>query len=666
MANVLNIGASALMAFQRAMATTGNNVANVNTEGYSRQTVNLSTRIPQYTGSGYIGSGVQVVNVRRQYDDFLAAQVRGSHSAVADFETYYSYASQIDQTVADTDMGVDATVQDFFDAMQQLSDDPSSTSVREVLLSESQSMVERFNYFQRQFEDTRTRLHSDMGLVVDEVNRLAEEIVDLNRAITGAPGFHRGILPNDLLDQRDQRIQDLSQFVNVSILEQDDGNVNVYFGKGQALVLGDQASQLSLVHSPETADHMEIGYAFGGGSPSIISQQVTGGKLGGLLTVRDEILDQGQRQLGLLAVALTQDINDQHRLGMGLNGSTGNAFFADLNVTAAIAHADNDPATDVTLDAQVTNVSHLRPDEYRVEFEAGQYTVTRLSDKQVVGGPVAGFPLDLSDTEGFIINQPSGASVADGDSFLLRPTYSAAANFSRVLNDTQDVAAALRVEVGDSVPNVANTGAGLVSDISLRNVVTPPLGAGPITLTLTYAGANTLTYDDGAGSSGSLTYTPASDASGKAMSAVLSNPPAYEFDLRFTLSGAPAVGDTFTVQITDNGALSAVSDNRNALFMDGLQNAKTLLASGRPTATYQDAFANYVALTGSKTRQANINLQAQQGLLEVNRDAMQAISGVNLDEEAANLIRFQQAYQAAAQVISTAKTVFDTLISAVR
>ncbi len=234
---------------------------------------------------------------------------------------------------------------------------------------------------------------------------------------------------------------------------------------------------------------------------------------------------------------------------MGLNGSTGNAFFADLNVTAAIAHADNDPATDVTLDAQVTNVSHLRPDEYRVEFEAGQYTVTRLSDKQVVGGPVAGFPLDLSDTEGFIINQPSGASVADGDSFLLRPTYSAAANFSRVLNDTQDVAAALRVEVGDSVPNVANTGAGLVSDISLRNVVTPPLGAGPITLTLTYAGANTLTYDDGAGSSGSLTYTPASDASGKAMSAVLSNPPAYEFDLRFTLSGAPAVGDAFTVQI---------------------------------------------------------------------------------------------------------------------
>jgi flagellar hook-associated protein 1 FlgK len=212
----------------------------------------------------------------------------------------------------------------------------------------------------------------------------------------------------------------------------------------------------------------------------------------------------------------------------------------------------------------------------------------------------------------------------------------------------------------------ANAGSGSISGISLHNVKTPPLGAGPITLTLTYSGLNTLDYDDGNGSFGSITYTPGTDSSGKTLTAALSNPPAYEFDVRFTAGGTPAVGDSFTINIADNGAVSAISDNRNALLMDGLQQTNSMLASNRPTATYQDAFANYVAATGSKTRQANVNLQAQEGLLEVNRDAMQTVSGVNLDEEAANLIRYQQAYQAAAQVISTAKTVFDTLISSVR
>lgn len=241
MANILNIGTSALLAFQRAMTVTGTNVANINTDGYSRQRVDLATQLPQYSGSGYVGSGVRVTNVRRQYDEFLAVRSRTSQSLVGDLEAFYRYAEQIDSSLADPDIGLNASLQNFFDSVQGLSNDPGSTATREVMLSESQSLVDRFHAIDRQLQEASLRVESDLAQGVSEVNRLTQEIARLGAQITSAPGRQAGILPNDLLDKRDQLVSDLSKYLNVATLELDSGGINIYFGKGQPLVL-DQGS----------------------------------------------------------------------------------------------------------------------------------------------------------------------------------------------------------------------------------------------------------------------------------------------------------------------------------------------------------------------------------------------------------------------------------------
>lgn len=554
MASILNIGTNALLAFQRAMVTTGNNVANANTDGYSRQRAEFTTQTPQRLGTSYLGSGVKLESVRRQYDDFLAGQVRGSQSSTSELEAYYKYASQIDNMVADPDTGLDPALQDFFDALQGLSNDPGSIPSRQLLLSETASLVDRFHDFDTQLQDIQERMNGEIGSQVDEINRLADGVAELNLRITSAPGIHEGTWPNDLLDQRDQLINELSRYVSVTTLPQDDGAINVYFGKGQALVLDEQAFTLEIVDSKEVPGRKEIGYRGAGSGNLVVTQQITGGELGGLLRVRDEMLEPARQQVGLVATGLAFAINAQHRQGIDLDGQTNQNYFTDLTVSNAIPRVGN--AGTGSIQATITDPSQLAASDYRLSLSAGIYSLTRLSDNSLVYSGAA-LPAPGSLAVGFDLGLTAGA-VANGDSFLIRPVFGSALAIDRAITDPRDIAAA-------------------------------------------------------------------------------------------------AVG-------------GGVSDNRNVLLMAHLQQTDTMLAdaSGNPTASFQDTFANFVAFSGSRTRQANVAMEAQQGLLEINRDALQAVSGVNLDEEAADLVRFQQAYQAAAKVITTAQSVFDTMINMVR
>lgn len=651
MAGILNIGISALLTYQRALATTGHNVANVNTPGYSRQTVDLTTQIPQQLGEGYVGSGVRIAGIKREYDDFLAAQVRSSESATAELDIFYRYAVQIDNVIADPDVGLDPALQDFFDAMQGLADDPGSVPVRELLLSESDSLADRFHDLQRFMESAEQRLNTDVGIAVDEVNRLASVVAEVNTAISRAGGAQSGIEPNDLLDRRDHAILEMSKYVNITTLVQDDGAVNVYFGKGQALVLGGQVQTLSVVDSQEVPGEKDIAYGTGAAaSGQVVTNLITGGELGGLLRVREEILDAGRLQIGLVAVGLSHDINAQHRLGVNLLDQTDLDYFTDIDTSISIRNRGNDATSDYQFNIAVTDPALLSASDYRLVYNGGgagdphNYTLTRLSDRSIISpDPLpadAAFPWDLTTKEGLSIAvDPASTTIVAGDSFLIRPTADAAGQIKVDLTDAREIAAAGMLR-SETLPS--NTGTATLSQPSVVTASNIPLEQ----IELTYDGAN-FVVDVPA----SIAPAPGPFAYAGPGPTVISM---YGFDV--TVSGAPAIGDRFYIS-------GGVSDNRNALAMADLQSSNQMLDG---SATYQDSFGNFVATTGSKTRQADLNLQAQEGLLEVNREAFQSIAGVNLDEEAANLVRYQQAYQAAAQVINSANVVFDALLQAVR
>ena len=233
MAGILDIGVSGLLAHQRSLSTTGHNIANSDTVGYSRQRTLTATRVPQLTGAGWLGSGVKTVAIERLYDDFLATQVRGAQSATSELGTYFDHAARIDNLLADPNIGLDPAIQGFFDAMQVVADDPSSVASRQLLLSESQSLVDRFGDLNRQFSDLRHQLNQEFGSVTTEINSLAESLARVNQSIIEAIGAAGGDDPNDLLDQREVLLNELAQRIDISVVPQDDGAWNVFVGKGR-------------------------------------------------------------------------------------------------------------------------------------------------------------------------------------------------------------------------------------------------------------------------------------------------------------------------------------------------------------------------------------------------------------------------------------------------
>lgn len=643
MANILNIGTSALLAFQRAMTVTGTNVANINTDGYSRQRVDLATQLPQYSGSGYVGSGVRVTNVRRQYDEFLAGQVRTSQSLVGDLEAFYRYAEQIDSSLADPDIGLNASLQNFFDSVQGLSNDPGSTATREVMLSESQSLVDRFHAIDRQLQEASLRVESDLAQGITEVNRLTQEIARLNTQITSAPGRQAGILPNDLLDKRDQLVSDLSKYLNVATLELDSGGINIYFGKGQPLVLDQGSFDLSLVDSKEIPGRKEVGYAVGAGT-LLVTDELNGGELGGLVRVRDQILDPARMQIGLLSQGLSFTFNAQHRQGISLDNQTNLDYFTDITVATAAPRSDNTGTAQ--FQSTVTNPAALVASDYRLSYSlAGGYELTRLSDNSLIYSG-AGLPAAGTLPDGFDISLTAGA-IADGDSFMVRPVYGAGSDLGLAITNGRDIAAAgmLRGETPTT-----NQGTGTISQPVVNGAMAPPNDILPLAqIKLTYDGTLNRFNVSGPAPAGGTNFAYVAGATQTL----------YGFDI--VINGAPQNGDYFIVS-------GGTSDNRNILALADLQTANTLLAdtTGAATASFQETMGNLVADVGSLTHQAVVGRSAQQGLLDINQDALKTVSGVNLDEEASNLVRFQQGYQAAAKVITAAQTVFDSLIAAVR
>jgi flagellar hook-associated protein 1 FlgK len=646
---ILGVGTSALLAYQRALDTVGHNIANVNTEGYSRQNVELSARQPQGGGSGFIGKGVDVTTVLRSYDQFITDELRTSTAGYGEQEALASLASGLDNLLADEYAGLSTALGSFFDALQDAASDPGSTTARQVFLSEAESLVTRFHGLNDWMEDSRRGLATRLGTNVQEINQLASSIASVNQQIIEARGSAGGQPPNDLLDKRDQLVLDLSAIVSVSTTPQDDGALNVFIGNGQALVLGVNRNTVALQDSITDPGQYEITIGAGGSSAVVITDLVSGGELGGLLTFRDQVLDPALNDLGRIAIEMGSFMNDQHQQGISLDGLPGQALFSVASPQVIPAAGNNGSIT-----ADFDDVSQLTADDYHLRFDGSSWTLSRADSGQVVPLSGTGTATDPFVAEGLSITVGPGA--AAGDNYDIRPTREGASRINTLVIDPRDLALAAPVRTSAAL---SNTGTGAISTGVVTDINNPAFQSMPGQLTPavqvrftsstayevldpgTMAVIDTGTYDSATGADIFPTQNLGID---------------YGYQVH--ISGKPAAGDNFDVTYNSSGT----GDNRNALLMGGMQTDR-LMNGG--TSSFNDAYGDLIAAVGSKARQAQVGSEVQLQFLEQSQAEWASESGVNLDEEAANLVRFQQAYQAAARVISVADEVFQTLINAV-
>ena len=626
--NIFSIGISGLQAAQAGLITAGHNISNANTAGFTRQQVDFANAIPLATGDGFFGNGVDIVTVQRLYSQFLTNEVRTASTQSNSLDSYYSQIQQLDNLLADPSAGLSPALQDFFAAVQGVATTPNVASSRQALLSSAQALRSRFQVIDQRLTDLRDGVNSDVSATAQEISNFATQIAELNQRIIVARSATGGQPPNDLLDQRDRLVADLNKDIRASVVVQDDGSYNVFIGSGQPLVAGTLAYSLAALRDPLDPSKLTIGYRTPSGIVQLPEATLNGGRLGGLLAFRSQALDPAQNALGRVAITLAQTVNAQHMLGQDLNGQLGTALFS-IGTPAVNSNLNNTGNAVIAAAFDATNVSGLTASNYRLNYDGSNFTLTRLSDN--TSQIFATFPQNV---DGFTLSLASGAAAA-GDSFLIRPTVAGASTLGIAITDPSKIAAAAPVRTAQGA---ANTGTGKISAGTV-NLLDTNLQQ-PVTITFTSA----TTFDvsgTGTGNPTGLTYTAGQNITFNGWTV--------------QISGAPATGDSFSIGPNTGGS----GDNRNALALASLQTTK-ILDGG--TASYQGAYASLVSQVGTQTRQLQVTSAAQSAVLEQAQTAQQSYSGVNLDEEAANLIRFQQAYQASGKVLQIASTLFDTLL----
>lgn len=666
MADIFGIGTSGLLSYQRAMTTISHNIANANTQGYSRQRTQLDTLNPQGFGYGFVGAGVKVSTIERVYDQFIVDQLRVQTSTSTSLNSYYDLASRIDNLLSDSEAGISPTLQEFFNAVQAVSDSPGSTPARQVLLTSAESVVERMKYMYESVNSLNKAMISNVTTTVDEVNALAGSIASVNQQIV-LESRSFGQPPNDLMDQRDEMIRQLAERVSVSTSIQEDGAVNVFVGKGQSLVIGGSANKFVVAKNQYDPQEITIELTSSSGTTGAdVTKLISGGKLGGLFQLKDEILDPAINQLGRIAVGLSATFNAQHVQGLTLNDVLGGNFFTDFlatdNVTVFYSDTNSAGGSSTTaVTSTITDVSLLTAKDYELRYLGGDnFDLYSLPDNTLVDSFNAPLGATYTTADGFSVTINNALTA--GDTFEIRPTRTASNDIGVLINDVSDIAAAGAVRAFD---NASNRGDALITpgeritNIADPNYVTDAVFNTVGSFTVVFSAsvpANEPTVDQyeiydsgGALVSGPTAYVPGVDTT-----------IGYS-GMQFTISRTPLSGDTFTLERN----VGAVSDNRNALELAALQTKNTLINKGAgATVDFQGAYGQLVSMVGTRTHQADVAGTAQQSMLAQATERRESVSGVNLDEEAANLLRYQQAYQATAQVLNTARSLFNSLLDA--
>ena len=633
---LLNVGTRALQANQVALQTAGNNIANVNVPGYSRQRVVLETVPGQYSSSGYVGQGASVLTIQRNFSEFLTRQSTLAASTQSADATRSDKLRQLEGIFAGGTQGLGASISDMMNAFSDVANAPTDMTARTVVLTRIDETAARLRSASQQLDDLQTGVAQELAQKVTTINSLAQSIAAVNGQITRVQGT--GQEPNDLLDRRDQLIKELNQYVQTTSVKADDGSVGLYIAGSQELVLGNSASTVAIVNDDFGDSRTSKLAVMRAGTPlSLDENMLGGGEVSGLLRFQNSDLNEGRNLLGRLTLATTTAMNDQHKLGLDLDGNPGGDLFSptvfgNSNVMIPKAPAIlNSGAATLTL--SISDTSKFAASDYEIQYtNATAGTVTRRSD-----GAVTAFDTSVTNPiniDGLDIAQAGGA--AAGDRFLIKPFTSSASNITSVFSTPRALAVASPVA---ATMGTANTGS--LQQVSIAARSNPPATLGVV---LTFTGSNTYTRSDQGATV--YTYTP-----GQAIEATVTGPPLADWSL--TLQGTPKVGDTVTVNANlyptlSAGNATAIMDLRDVAMFDG--------------AALTDGYAGLISQIGIRTQSADYAAKVSATIAtNVERDRA-GVSGVNLDEEAANLLQYQQAYQASAKMIQIAQNIFDTLI----
>lgn len=669
--NLLKIGTSAVLASSTLLSTTSNNIANINTEGYVRQRTEFQSQM--------LGLGVGKGTTERLISEFTLKQLRRDTSNYSFAQQYVAEANRVDALFSNPANSIATGINDLFKQFQIANNEPATLANRQLIIGSSQALLDKFNTLSSLVLDQDNFVNQQLDIYTSETNAFIKQIASLNQEIASYGTGNSRPVPLDLLDKRDLAIQKLSEMVEIRTLDAENGEKMVFLATGQSLVVerGD-FNLISLRGSPDPSER-DLKLQLSGRTTveRDVDIEKLGGKIGGLLAFREEILIPTQNRLGQLALSMTDAMNTQNRLGMNLNGEIGGNLF-NLPTSSGFAYSNNTGAGAVNVTIEAGQGKNLPPNDFLLTVEAGAVRIQALDAKgEVIVGsdkvvPVGGFPATISsadaggDLYGLEITLTGAPAV--GDRFELKPLSTASRTLTLATTRPEDIALASPVRTGFTVNNLGNAQIEAVKVSDTTPATLPDYGFdtpsglinGP--WTMTYVGGDTFEIVDNFGN------PVATAAFGSSQYQDIFAQAGIDVGFDFSVTGIPSVGDTFSISFNDGG----FSDNRNGLALSALQTAQTtrlnpLSAPDSANAvSFNQSYADMVSLIGERTSQGRNNEAAGKALLEQTTAWYESLSGVSLDEEASNLIRFQQTYAAAAQIISTSQTVFDTLLAAVR
>jgi flagellar hook-associated protein 1 FlgK len=652
---LMSLGMRAMTANYAALQATGHNISNVNTEGYSRQSVVLETNGGQFTGAGFFGKGVNVASVKREYSEFLTREAATTRAVAAADEARSTQLQQLEKVFPLGEDGLGYAASQMFNAFVDVANKPADTSARQVVLARAGEFASRLKVAGEQLDTLQQGVSDELRASIAQVNMLAGRVAELNQKIAAVKGS--GQSPNDLLDQRDQAINEISRYLQVTTIEAGDGSMSVFIGGGQKLVLGNQTTQLVAMADVFDPSRLQLGVNDSGMLREMPQELVSGGAIAGLLRFQNQDLVAARNQLGQLAAAVAGSVNQQQALGLdGGQPPVAGAPLLRVGAPQVLPSTGNTGSSTVSL--AITDPLELQASEYELfrdpALPAGSYTLTRLADgtTQTVsdGAIVDGFQIT--------IGAPTPAA---NDRFLLQPVSAAARSAALALDHTRGIAAASPVAATVGVDNVGTASVASLSATAVN------AAAAPLTASITFTddnGGYSWELRDASNTlvrSGTGTWIAGQPIRSDAWTPAT---PAQRYDWSLELNGVPRSGDTLSVGDTAFPA----ADNGNARAMMALRDAglvgQRTLASGTvvPGASVTDAYANLLAEVGVRVQSAKLAEQQSSAIASQAKDNLSAKVGVNLDEEAARLIQFQQSYQAAAKMLQVAQSLFDTLL----
>ncbi|MBO7926714.1 flagellar hook-associated protein FlgK [Pseudoalteromonas sp. K222D] len=667
--NLLNIANSGIRANTDLLQTTSKNIANVNTDGYVRERTEHGTMIDNQVGKG---------NTYRLLNEFAQKQLNRDTSNKTFFDQFVSEANRVDTLFSQEANSLSTGINSLFNKVQEALNQPSSTVARSLVMTNADSLISQMDRLSGIVLDQKNVVNEQLEIFSDEANTLIQKIGSLNQQIAGVNGTNNASAASGTYNERDKAIRDLSELIDIETLDGPNGEKLVFMGSGEAVVMQNGSFNLFSMRGDPDPNFKELRLDVNGGKavPLEVDASKLKGKIGGLLAFRDDILVPAQNQIGQMGLALADAFNQQNHLGMDANGKLGGDIF-NIPTAKGFAYQANTGGAGVSATVEPGKGSNLPASDFIVTYTANpnEVSIQPVDNK--------GEPLGAATTATFVggeINSANNPGVDlfglqltmagagnEGDKFQIKLNSEAAANISLTTGRGEDLALASPIRTADGVNN---TGSGAISAGSVSSVTaggftttTPPaLANGDITI-VKAAGTNDYLISDGNGANVPITIAPPGKNVLAGLGAPYNN---YGFD--FDIEGSPATGDSFTLEFNKGG----FDDNRNGLKLAELQNGDLVRQNVVSSSdadnhkTFNQAYAGLVTDIGVVTGQAKTNGAAFDALAQQSEAWYESLSGVNLDEEAANLLRFQQSYAASAQVLSAARSIFDTLLSATR